>query len=296
MLLQAMMSVVILAILGLAILTSTLFTAKVAAKQLVARAMTTELVNGTVDFVNWARSYVLKHGAAASWPTGPTTLPAMPICATTGPCHLFATVAFRVFGGTAESANGPDSATNLNQAVSENRISGAVTVTITNSEGTALGARTRFETLRVLDAAPYAIVTGVRDSVAMAGSALAGQGDTGGYRDGGTVYSVQTPNPEKPWLAKDTSISVTMTCSNSRENNDQRNPFNDNHSPGNGNLAWGVSGGTAFEAPCEPEYQYAPEPTIPPDAIIPVGNSYNIDSFKSSRWSDGSARLNTWPR
>jgi hypothetical protein len=296
MLLQAMMSVVILAVLALAILTSTLITAKVAAQQLVARTMTTELANGTIDFVNWARFYVSKHGATTAWPTNPTIVPPTPICTTAEPCHLFATVAFRIIGGTAESSTGPDPATNLEEAVSENRISGAVTVTVSNTEGATIAARTRFETLRVFDAAPYAIVTGVRDSVAMAGSVLAGQGDTGGYRAGYIADFGATPNPAAPSHVKDTSISVTMSCSNSAENNDQHNPLNDNHQPGNDNLPWGVSGGTAFEAPCSPGYALAPIPTMPPGAILPVGNVYNINSFNSSQWSGASAPNGDWPR
>jgi hypothetical protein len=296
MLLQAMMSIVILAVLGLAILTSTVITAKVAAQQLVAQTMTTELANGTIDFVNWSRTYVSKHGATTDWPTNPTTVPPTLICTTTEQCHLFATVSFRVLGGTGGPTNGPDPATNLNQAVSENRISGAVTVTVNSVEGSTVAARTRYETLRVFDATPYAVVTGERDSVAMAGSTLAGQGDTGGYRDRGIQYSRPTPNPNKPWLARDTYISVTMACSNTPENNDQQNPLNDNHPPGNGNLPWGVSGGTAFETPCEPEYLSASQPTIPPDANLPVGNVYNIDSFKSSRWTGAPSPNNGWPR
>jgi hypothetical protein len=296
MLLQAMMSIVILAVLGLAILTSTLITAKVAAQQLVARTMTTELATGTIDFVDWARTYVSRHGATTPWPTNAMSVPPTPICATTEPCHQFATVSFRVIGRTTVSASGPDPAMNLDQAVSENRISGAITVTVSNSEGTTLAARTRFETLRTFDAAPYAVVTGIRDSVAMAGSVLSGQGDTGGYRGVSYFASPPTPIPNKPWLAKDTSIAVTMSCSNSPENNDQQNPFNDNHPPGNGNLRWGVSGGTAFEAPCSPEYSLASTPTSPPDAIAPVGNIYNINSFNSSTWGDGSAPNGGWPR
>jgi hypothetical protein len=296
MLLQAMMSVVILAVLALAILTSTLITAKVAAQQLVARTMTTELANGTIDFVNWARFYVSRHGATALWPASVTTLPSTSICTTTEACHLFASVSFHILGGTAASTNGPDPATNLEQAVSENRISGAVTVSVSNNEGTTIASRTRFETVRVFDAAPYAIVTGMRDSVAMAGSALAGQGDTGGYRSVGEPEFEPPPNPDSPWREKDTSIHVTMNCSNSAENKDQQNPFNDNHPPGNDNLPWGVSGGTAFEAPCSPEYSLEPTPAIPPDALLPVGNTYNIDSFNATGWSDRSAPSSGWPR
>jgi hypothetical protein len=296
MLLQTMMSIVILVVLGLAILTSTLITAKVAAQQVVARTMTTELANGTIDFIDWVRAYVSKHGATTDWPTNATTAPPTPICTTTEPCHLFATVSFRIIGSTAGSTNGPDPATNLNQAVSENRISGAVTVAVNNSEGATIAARTRFETLRIFDAAPYAIVTGMRDSVAMAGSALAWQGDTGGYRDVNGQQIPPTPNPDSPWRAKDTIVSVTMTCSNSSENDDQQNPLNDNHPPGNANLPWGVSGGTAFETPCSPEFNSAPEPTIPPDATLPVGNVYKIDSFGSSKWTNAPAPNGDWPR
>ncbi len=283
MLLQVLLSVVLIALLAGALLASALVNVKVAAQQAVVRITGTALARGTDEFVNWAQDYVAQRGAATTWPSTPVTDQPQAACATTTACNTFATIVYGVVGSSAAGASGPDPAQNLQSALHENRISGTVTATITDQNGTIIGSRTRLVTVRIFDAPPFAVLSGARDVSTIAGSAQAGQGDTAGYRVASSFYQSQaTPNPSNPSAVKDTSILVTFT---------------DNTAPGNDSEPWGVSGGTAFEAPCAPTYSFSSNPPIPADAEIPANNVYEVGGFTSSSWSSSPTGTNgNWPK
>lgn len=294
MLLQVLLSVVLIALLAGALLASALVNVKVAAQQAVVRITGTALARGTDEFVNWAQDYVAQRGAATTWPSTPVTDQPQAACATTTACNTFATIVYGVVGSSAAGASGPDPAQNLQSALHENRISGTVTATITDQNGTIIGSRTRLVTVRIFDAPPFAALSGARDVSTIAGSAQAGQGDTAGYRDPTIVNFRATPNPAIPANVKDTSITVTMSCTNSSSNNDQTNPLNDNHQPGNDSEPWGVSGGTAFEAPCTPTYSFSATPPIPTDAYLSTGNVYEVGSFSNTSWTSTKGGAQGW--
>jgi hypothetical protein len=286
MLLQALLTVALLAVLAGALLTNSLLQANVAAHQMAVRLTTTALARGTSDFVTWAQTYVAQHGAATAWPPTTVTEPAQPACAAAATtCTTFATIAYAVAGSSATATSGPDPAENLQSALHENRISGTVTATITNQNGTVLATRTRLLTVRVFDAAPYAVVTGAREASAMAGSVSAAEGDEGGYRDTTLFSGRATPDPSKPMTVKDTTVRVTMTCANSASNSNETEPMLDNNQPGNDDKPWGVSGGQAFEAPCSPSYLFSSTPPIPADAFVSENNVYDVSAFNSASWS-----------
>jgi hypothetical protein len=296
MLLQALLSVAFIAILAGAILTSALVDVKVAAHDAAARISDAALARGSDEFVNWAQLYVARHGAAATWPTTTVTDTPVPACAQGATCTSFVTVTYAVAGSSIATTNGPDPAQNLQVALAENRIAGTVTATITDAAGNIESARTRFVTIRVFNAAPFAVLTGARDATSMAGSAQAAEGDTGGYRDSLEGTYRATPNPENPSVAKDTTLTVTMTCTNSTQNSDSYHPFLDNHSPGNDARQWGASGGSAFETPCAPSYSLSSKPRIPADAIQNNGNTYQVGSFNTSAWAASKNQVGAWPR
>jgi hypothetical protein len=287
-LLQTLLSIALIAVLAGSLVTGALIDVKVATNQAVARATSEALGRGTDEFVNYAQLYVAHHGASSSWPTARVTDQPAPICPASmtaaGTCAEFATISYAVVGSSAGSTSGPDPAQNLQVAVNENRIAGTVTATITSADGTIQGSRTRAVTLRIFDASPFAVLTGARDATTIAGSVGAGEGDTGGYRVDARAQFNATPNPAYPWAAKDTSIEVSMTCSNSANNSNQTQPSQDNHSPGNDSTMWGKSGGTGFEAPCAPTYAFSSVPIIPIDAPILNSNVYEVGLFRNSSW------------
>jgi len=284
-LLQTLVSLAIVASLAGAILTSTLVAAKVALHERAAREVQLALARGTNEFTVWAADFVQRHHADGQWPVE-TTMHGSPGEA----------ISFRVTGSTtagpAGSLAGPDVALNLETAVDEQRVAGEVTASVRAADGSVVGSGTRDVTLRVFDAAPWAVVTGIRDVGAVLGSVHAAQGDTGGVdganADGG---GTATPDPSHPAADTDTRIRVTMTCVNSDANADQAHPFRDNWPPGNNGMPWGVQAvHGAYEAPCVPEYGYVPGHGPPTDAELPHGGEYSVGSFApATAWSNGSA-------
>jgi hypothetical protein len=300
-LLQALLSIAFITLLAGALLTSALVNVKVASHEATARLTTAALARGTDEFVNWAQRYVSKYGASAAWPTSTNTDEPTPACPSNTQnaepaCTWFVTVAYEVTGSSEGSTSGPDPATNLQSALNENRISGAVTVTITNFKGDIVGSRTRIVTLRIFEASPFAVLTGSRETTAIAGAVNAEQGDSAGYNNAVEALSHATPDPANPSLVKNTSIAVTMSCANSAANNSNVRPLLDNKAPGNDNKPWGASGGSGFEAPCAPAYPFSAVPVIPADAMPQNDNVYNISIYKGAMWADNAKSPYAWPR
>jgi hypothetical protein len=298
--LQALLSIAFITIVAGALLTSALVNAKVAAHETAARIAEAALARGTDEFVNWAQLYVAKHGAATTWPT--TRVVDQPVagCAALRRKEPncddgFVTISYGVIRSSSGVSGGPDPALNLQLAIDESRLSGSISATLTNDDGLNLEKISRNVTLRILSTPPFAVVTGSRDPNSIAGSASSNEGDNGGYRDLGLNANEATPDPANPMNDKDTSIIVTMDCSNSERNQNQNDALLDNNSPGNDSLPWGISGGTAFETPCAPSYNFSPTASPPPDAPMPLDNVYNVGSFHDSSWLNAAPSTNSWP-
>jgi hypothetical protein len=285
--LQALLSIAIATVIAGAILTSALVNANVAAHQAATRLATAALSRGTDEFVNWAQRYVAKHGSATTWPTTPIVDQPVAACETsvsTMPCETYVTNEYQIRGSEAGSTKGPDPATNLQSALTEQRISAIITSDIAKNANLVASA-SQLVTVRIFNSAPFAILTGIRDKHADSGPELADEGDSGGYRDPGALSHRSTPNPQQPMNVQDTTISVTMSCTNSKQNSDMANPGADDFPPGNDGLPWGATGGRGYESPCTPEYTFATTPSRPADAAISTGNVYAVGSLTNSSWN-----------
>ena len=284
------------------LLANALFTAKSTMQQMVTHHLTAALTRGGDEATNWAQRYVATNGATATWPTKAQTDSIRQICATQNQlsrsCPFTETTSYAVIGSTvAKNASGsaptPDQATNLQQAINENRISVVVTATIGNHSGLTVGTRSRRLTMRIFDAAPFAVVTGSEDGDSNNGTVSAGQGDSGGYKDSFQQRNYE-PISSAPSLYKDTRIRVTLSCLNSRENSNQTNALVDNHSPGDNNMPWGVRD-KAFEAPCTPTYPFATQYQPPADASQANANMYTIDAYDAKKpWNNSNNPNERW--
>jgi hypothetical protein len=210
-------------------------------------------------------------------------------------CTVATTISYGVVGTGFTSIGGPDPVANLQTALRENRVSGEIVATITDSGGAIVATESRSVTVRVFDAAPFAVLTGNRDVLASAGSTQAEEGDTGGYIDPSHYQYRATPNPAQPASLKDTSIRVTMACSNSDQNKNENDAFADNNPPGNDSLPWGLNGGHGFETPCAPTYPFSSSPPIPTNALLQQNNEYNVGNFEGSGWLAAPVSKSAWP-
>ncbi len=289
--LQALASIAFVAILGSALIAGSLANANVAAHQLETRGIRFGLERGTNDAVAFARRFVAARGAATAWPVTSVADETEPLCASgVSPCTASLEVYFRVAADSAAEATGPDAAANVQRALNENRLSAVVTATVRDRAGFVRGGGTRLVTIRLFDAWPYAVLTGVRDATTMAGAANAAEGDSAGTTSG--TSAPPTPDPAHPASDVDTTIHVTMTCANSAENGDP-DPFADDNSPGNDGTPWGVHG-HGYEAPCAPAYALSPTPPVPSDAPPRAANVYDVGSFATIRWSSATGGSSTW--
>lgn len=70
MLIQSLLLIATMLIVGSALLTSTLVSAKAAFHRAVIHKSETAMSDATAQFVSWAQNYVSKYGTEAPWPTG----------------------------------------------------------------------------------------------------------------------------------------------------------------------------------------------------------------------------------
>jgi len=312
MLLQSLATIAVMVLLAGALLVSSLASATFALHEGATRSAGIALARGTNDVTAWLSNFVHKNGASGALPTQEQMLAPEPLCvgvtaravsdaAQTVACG-FVTISYRVTGttGGADGATGPDTAENLQTVVDEQRVSVELTATITSGSGEVLASGTRQLTLRLFDAQPWVVVTGARDVSTVLGSIHAGEGDTAGQTGAGTASAIAaTPNPLDPSSFQDTSIHVTMTCTNSSANSDPSRPERDDQPPGNDNLPWGVQAQHgAFEAPCQPAYALSVSPGVPSDANLGVNGNYDVGTFRTSEsWSNGSSTsAASWPQ
>jgi hypothetical protein len=309
MLIQALLTMAIIALLAGTILTSSLVAARSAIHEQASRHVQFALDRGTNVFTTWAAHFVRSHTASGAWPTlEQTTAPESMCDSAADHCHVFATVAYRITGSSAIGSSTPgdvagvDEALNLQSLVHEQRVSAEVTATVTNDSGVALASGTREITARVFDVSPWVVVTGARNVTTVLGSVHAAEGDTAGVTataTQGIADPVMTPDPQRPSNFQATVINVTMTCSNSVANGNQSHPRVDNRAPGNLNLPWGVQlQHGAYETPCKPEYGLSTTSPVPVDAYIPTDGNYRVGALTpATGWRNGSATAATaWPQ
>jgi hypothetical protein len=212
-------------------LEASLRAAKVTLQTAVARDSEVAITDGVADLTGALARFVELHGTTGPWPQQTAASAAHPLCSATAPgaagetgavrCPLTYTIRASITSASdAQAGSGADGATNLQAAViDEQRVSAVVTVTIDGPGGT-LATRTRFLTYRVFETAPYAVVSGSRDSTTVEGTQAAAQGDTGGAASGA-----------------DTRIHVRLICRPASAN-------------GNDGLPWGNAAQAAYETAC----------------------------------------------
>jgi len=228
------------------------------------------LADGVADFTGGLAAYVAQRGSAGPWPSGTSTSAPKSACAAAAvqtTCQFRYIVSAAITGASVPAGiSGGEAAANLQSAaIDEQRVSAAVTVTVIGADGVALGSRTRALTYRVFSSAPFAIVSGSRDSAAVEGAQSTAQGDTGGAIAAGT--------PPTAVSADDTRIHVRLTCSTVVAD---VVPFvNDQQPVGNDGLPWGNAPQAAYETPCT-------------TADAPA------DAFRDERWNNGDTNATGW--
>ncbi len=296
-------------IVGSALLTSTLVSAKAAFHRAVIHKSETAMSDATAQFVTWAQNYVIKNGTEAPWPTGmqPQGGPISEnLCtgslisgntpsesgavSSSGKCPLMATMEWTVTGSSAASiahavqSAAASTAQNLSASLDEQRISATVTVIITSASGkTVLVNHSRELTARIFDAIPHVAITGTHDVSTEVGDIHASEGDTAGAIQR-TDVTVAPPHANSPTNFTDTRIVTDIDCANSNADNNQQNPnadgdavYFDRSRRVYGNLAW------AFEAPCSPRY-HIDTTGAPSDYTLARGRIYTSSAATSKPW------------
>jgi len=147
---------------------------------------------------------IAANGAGSSL----TVQPLAPQCAATGACAFMIGATYAVTGSTT-SGSGSDVAENVqtDALAQEARVSIAMTLSVTDAQGSPLASRSELLTVRTFDAPPYAAVSGVADAAAP--TALVAEGDTAGC-DPGTP-STCDPHASMSYLDT-TEIFATRVC------------------------------------------------------------------------------------
>ncbi len=284
MLMYAMVvALLILAFTG-TVLTQAVVASKLALQSSVARYLEAAGSDGVADLTAGMQYYVKHAGAAGPWPIGAdeSRSPRRSVCAQSVPsdeCPFTYDVAARITGATtAGTAGGPgtDVALNLQSAViDEQRVSAMVTVRLyARQSDKMLGSRTRYLTYRVLNSAPYAIISGVRDGTTVDGLASSAQGDTSGTpaipMSNGQVGDILAPSVVRPDEYRDSTLKIRITCSTINDTTKPQAP------PGNEGTSWGV-GAPGFELPCQPD------------------NAVDANGFSTqTHWQNGNSDLGSW--
>jgi hypothetical protein len=307
---QSLALVAVIFTLACAVLASGALAARTALERFVAHETELALRDAVARFTTDVRAIVAAQGASGPWPASQANDPyphagqqPLTLCSSDAgapACPFAYTLAWTIDGhsnaGGVPAAVGSDVASNLQRSViDEERIAGSLTVRVTDRDGRVVAARTRTVTLRVFDAAPYAVVSGVRDLTTLAGTRGAAQGDSGGTdaRDGtGVLADEPAPDPAHPDRYRDTRIKVDMNCAEESPGFNESAPFTDDAPAGDDGLPWGVSG-TAFEVPCAPTYAQQITQNAPAGRPYPV-NPFPIDAFAQATWTTGDAGSSAW--
>ncbi|GAC1309378.1 MAG: hypothetical protein NVSMB21_15840 [Vulcanimicrobiaceae bacterium] len=184
----------------------------------------------------------------------------------------------------------------MSRVVDEQRIAATISVDVDTRDGRyTFASASRQVTARVFDAAPYVVITGVKEIATSNGTAMSASGDSGGYLDRRIGQQIkQSPDPKLPSLMADTRIVTTVTCDNSR-NISQSDPRSGSTSPlieanRQGDMDW------HYETVCVPTYQ-TPEPIKAPGYVPPVGDIYaTVEEANRSLWSRMQGTSESFPK
>ena len=301
MLLQSLLLIVTLAVIGSAILTSTLVSAKSAFHSVIMRESESAMTDATALFVSWAQNNIRQNGIdqLPVWAATAPALGAAPACGhnfspassnNSDGCNFYRSITWSVTGYTnvesIASAKGLASeAKNLATAQSEQRLSATLNVSVTDRSGSIIYARESRElTARIFHASPYITVNAERDSNSEAGSISSSEGDTGGYTVQNNHLTTTTvkPNLTIPASYTNTTLLTTIDCRNTDTNSSNNALFDNNNvifAPLRvfGNLAW------AYEIPCKP-MQHVNPTTAPSNYIAPLNSMYGNTTTKNTLW------------
>ena len=304
MLLQSLLLVVTLALIGSALLTSTLVSAKSTFHALVLRQSRSAMTDATASFISWTQNNVKKNGIEQLpvWAATPPVLGPNPTCGEKRPvlsndvlarCKFYRTASWSVTGytnlGETFLANALTSeANNLATAQSEGRVSATITVTITDNTGSIAYARlSRVITARIFHAPPYAVVSAERDATNEGGAIISAEGDTAGFADqrNRAPSANSIGSSAEPAALTDTRLRTTINCVNTASTGAPAEVLQNGNASfvsvrPYGNLAW------SYETPCIP--------TIPINvATAPQGyqqtfdGSYTNNSTSNRSWRKG---------
>ena len=293
--LQTLILIASIVMLAGAILTSSLVSARDAFHREVAAKTQTAMTDATEQFLAWARGNISANGTEQNWKgaTNPTTI-SKSMCINATACRFYQTTRWIVTGAT--TGNSPQkgsnqstsTAHNLATAVDEQRLSATVSVAVSDMTGHNIyGGRALEITARLFEAAPYIVVTGVRDLTSESGVSRSSEGDSGGVND--TTQNgkaLATPSTIYPARYINTVIIASLNCENTLAFN-EANPTA-TVDRGNGNIVQTRQGGSmawSFQLPCTPTYGVPSAPSGTQDYNAPIGNAYQIEpSSKSSSW------------
>ena len=314
MLLQSLLLVVALALIGSALLTSTLVSAKSAFHEMVMRQSRSAMTDATASLISWAQDNVRENGIDQLPVWAQKTQPSdiHPACAAeannsirgdaTTNCKLFSIISWNTTGHTDSTDDSladvqSSEANNLATAQNEHRISATINVAITDSTGAVVYSRQSREiTARVFQAYPYIVLTGQRDTSSEVLTISSSEGDTAGYakqNDHLNAVSV-SPNQARPASYTSTVILTTINCGNTI-NNLFANAQLDNNQVAfaqlrpYGNVSW------AYEVPCKPMQRINPA-TAPSGYKPPSTNVYGSTGTINQHWSKNDDNLSPFAR
>ncbi len=299
MLLQAMLMLAALLVIGSALLTSTLVSAKAAFHQTIQRKSETAMNEATADFVTWAQEHVKNDGLnqTSVWSAVPQQEPPAPTCASgdsVSPatdiegCSLMRQIRWNVTGYTGDVQNnaasqGLSEASALATAQEEQRVSATVSVVITDKTGQlTYDNRSREITARLFHAFPYVAVSGSKDVLSATGDRNSSEGDTAGHENTRLVFEQNPSARTLPATNSNTTIVTTIDCANTAQDASSDPLLDDNEVTFSalrsyGNLVW------AYEVPCKSRQPIDPA-TIPQGYTPPNSSDFMSNAQRNLMW------------
>lgn len=293
---QVFLLLAIMIVFGFVALTETFVSAKLLSAKLISQNLDVAMQTGTAHALDQAQTFVRDHSTSSSWPTGPQTVALnRPVCAAlakSGPCVMQFTSIWTVKSTSNDIVSGaaPDTAQNMEgNVINEQRVAIALVSTLTNSAtGETMGSRSRFMTLRVFNAPPYAMIAGSQEVTSLNGKLGAAQGDSGGVeasvKDPLTSKFQDNPVPDAqhPDKYRDTSIKIQITCVN---RDADANPYNKTANVEG--LHWGAGTAPAYEVPCDPASTKFPlNENIPPSPLPIDPLAVDANNLEAKAWTN----------
>lgn len=315
MLVQALLLVAVIVLISGSILTNTVVTAKNALSHSLVVQSQAAMSDATAEFVAWAQDRVKKSNTHTSWDSKiingrSDTNEFKRMCDqirlrdTLEPeCIHSEYLTWKVTGSTdfslpqglERSSNILSKAQNMSRPIDEQRIAAIISADVDSIDGrVTFASASRIITARVVDAAPYVIVTGSRElstSIGTIGTALGDSaGEGAAYRD----RPKATPDPTAPNRYTNTLITTTVDCINTPD----LNPADPTSGETSGLIQEGRDGNMdwIYQSACVPAYA-TPPPPMDPHYIAPNGNIYATEAGNNSQvWSPIRPNLSTYPK